>query len=50
LPLTHAIRLTRSLILSRLSPVLFADFAFLVVVTIVAAIFAIHRLKQRIVV
>jgi lipooligosaccharide transport system permease protein len=50
LPLTHAVRLTRSLVLGRLSPVLFADFAFLVVVTVVASAFAIHRLRRRIVV
>ena len=50
LPLTHAIRLTRSLVLSRPSPVLLADFAFLVVATVVAGTFAIHRLRRRIVV
>ena len=50
LPLTHAIRLTRSLILSRLSLVLLGDFAFLVVVTVAAGTFAIHRLRRRIVV
>ena len=47
LPLTHAIRLTRSLILSRLSLVLLGDFAFLVVVTVAAGTFAIHRLRRR---
>jgi lipooligosaccharide transport system permease protein len=50
LPLTHAIRLSRSLAISRPSPVLLVDFAFLVVVTIVAGHLAIRRLRQRIVV
>jgi lipooligosaccharide transport system permease protein len=50
LPLTHAIRLNRSLVLGRFSPMLLADFAFVVAVTLVAAYFAIRRLRQRIVV
>jgi lipooligosaccharide transport system permease protein len=50
LPLTHAIRLTRSLALARLSPVLLADLAFLMVVTLVASYLAIRRLRRRIVV
>jgi len=50
LPLTHAIRLTRSLSTSRLSSVLLADLAFLIVVTFVAGYFAIRRLRSRIVV
>jgi lipooligosaccharide transport system permease protein len=49
LPLTHAIRLARSLAIARLSPVLLADLAFLVVVTLVAGYYAIHRLRRRIV-
>jgi lipooligosaccharide transport system permease protein len=50
LPLTHAVRLARSLAITRLSPVLFADLAFLVVLTLVAGHFAIRRLRRRIVV
>jgi lipooligosaccharide transport system permease protein len=50
LPLTHAIRLTRSLVIARLSPVLLADLAFLVVVTVVVGYLAIRRLRSRIVV
>jgi lipooligosaccharide transport system permease protein len=50
LPLTHAVRLTRSLAIARFSSVLLADFAFLVVVTLVAGYFAIRRLRRRIVV
>jgi lipooligosaccharide transport system permease protein len=50
LPLTHAIRLTRSLAVGRFSTVLLADLAFLVVVTVVAGSFAIRRLRRRIVV
>jgi lipooligosaccharide transport system permease protein len=50
LPLTHAVRLTRSLALSRFSPVLVADLAFLVVVTLLAGYLAIRRLRARIVV
>jgi lipooligosaccharide transport system permease protein len=50
LPLTHAIRLTRSLAIARFSPVLLADLAFLIVVTLVAGTYAIHRLRRRIVV
>jgi lipooligosaccharide transport system permease protein len=50
LPLTHAVRLTRSLALARFSPVLLADLAFLIAVTLVAGHFAIRRLRRRIVV
>jgi lipooligosaccharide transport system permease protein len=50
MPLTHAIRLSRSLALTRLSPVLLVDLAFLVVVTVVAGHLAIRRLRRRIVV
>lgn len=50
LPLTHAIRLTRNPILSRFSPVLLLDLAFIVVVTIAASYAAIRRLRHRIVV
>jgi len=50
LPLTHAVRLTRSLALARFSPVLLADLAFLIVVTLVAGYLAIRRLRRRIVV
>jgi lipooligosaccharide transport system permease protein len=50
LPLTHAVRLARSLALSRISLVLLADLAFLVVVTLLAGTYAIHRLRKRIVV
>jgi len=49
LPLTHAIRLARSLAIARFSPVLLADLAFLAVVTLVAGYYAIHRLRRRIV-
>jgi len=50
LPLTHAVRLNRSIAMNRLSAVLLADVAFLVVVTLVAGYLAIHRLRRRIVV
>jgi lipooligosaccharide transport system permease protein len=50
LPLTHAVRLTRSLVIARFSPILFFDFVFLVMVTFVAGYFAIRRLRRRIVV
>ena len=50
MPLTHAIRLSRSLATARLSPVLLADLAFLIVATLVAGTFAIRRLRRRIVV
>jgi len=50
LPLTHAVRLSRSLAVSRLSGALLWDFAFLVLVTVVTGHLAIRRLKRRIVV
>jgi lipooligosaccharide transport system permease protein len=50
MPLTHAIRLTRDPILLRFSGVLFADLAFLVIVTMLATYLAIRRLRRRIVV
>jgi lipooligosaccharide transport system permease protein len=50
LPLTHAVRLTRSLALSRFSPVLLLDLTFILVVTLTAGIYAIHKLRQRIIV
>ncbi len=50
LPLTHAVRLARSLALSHFSPMLAADFAFLVLTTLVAGAFAVRRLRRRIVV
>ena len=50
LPLTHAVRLTRSLALARFSPVLLGDLAFLIAVTLVAGYLAIRRLRRRIVV
>ena len=50
LPLTHAVRLTRSLAVARVSPILFADLAFLIVVTVVVGAMAIARLRRRIVV
>jgi lipooligosaccharide transport system permease protein len=49
-PLTHAVRLTRDLALSRFSWILLADLAFVVVVTVVAGYAAIRRLRRRIVV
>jgi lipooligosaccharide transport system permease protein len=49
-PLTHAVRLSRSLIISRLSPALLLDLGFLVAVTLLAGHFAIRRLGRRIVV
>jgi lipooligosaccharide transport system permease protein len=49
-PLTHAVRMARSLALGRFSPVLLVDFAFLVVTTLLAGAFAIRRLRRRIVV
>ena len=50
LPLTHAVRLTRSLALGRFSSMILADLAFLLVATLGAGYFAIRRLKKRIVV
>jgi lipooligosaccharide transport system permease protein len=50
LPLTHAVRLTRSLSVARFSPVLLADVAFMLVVTVAIGAFAIRRLRKRIVV
>jgi lipooligosaccharide transport system permease protein len=50
LPLTHAVRVTRSLALARLSPVLAADLAFIVLVTLVAGYVAVRRLRGRILV
>jgi lipooligosaccharide transport system permease protein len=49
-PLTHAVRLTRDLTLSRFSWILLADLGFVAVVTIVAGYAAIRRLRRRIVV
>ena len=50
LPLTHAVRLTRSLVLGRFSPILLADLAFIAVAIVVAGYYAIRRLRRRIVV
>ncbi len=50
MPLTHAVRLTRGLATGRVSLVLLADFAFLVVVSLLAGWYAIRRLRARIVV
>jgi lipooligosaccharide transport system permease protein len=50
MPLTHAVRLTRGIATGRLTAVLWLDLAFLVVVSFVAAWYAIHRLRGRIVV
>jgi lipooligosaccharide transport system permease protein len=50
LPLTHAIRLSRSLTIGRLSLVLLLDLVFLLAVTIGVGHLAIRRLRQRIVV
>jgi len=50
MPLTHSVRLTRSLLTGRLSAVLLADLAFLVVVAVGAGFYAIRRLRMRIVV
>jgi lipooligosaccharide transport system permease protein len=50
MPLTHPVRLTRSLIVGRWSAVLIADLAFLLVVTLVAGWYAIRRLRARIIV
>jgi lipooligosaccharide transport system permease protein len=50
MPLTHCVRLTRSLIVGRFSPVLLLDIAFLLLVTGVAGTLAIRRLRRRIVV
>ena len=49
LPLTHPVRLTRSLITGRLSAVLWADLAFLLVATAFAGWYGIRRLRARIV-
>ncbi len=49
MPLTHSVRLARSLALGRFEPVLLADVAFLVVVTFVGAYFGIARLRRRII-
>jgi lipooligosaccharide transport system permease protein len=50
MPLTHPVRLTRSLVTGRLSAVLLADAAYLIVVTLIAGWLAIRRLRTRIVV
>jgi lipooligosaccharide transport system permease protein len=50
LPLTHSVRLTRSLAVGRFSPVLIADLAFLAILTFLAGALAIRRLRRRIVV
>jgi lipooligosaccharide transport system permease protein len=50
MPLTHSVRLTRSLVTGSPSAVLLADLAFLVVVTGLAGWYAIRRLRKRIVV
>ncbi len=50
LPLTHAVRLTRSLVVARFSPILLADLAFIGAVIGVAGYFAVRRLRRRIVV
>jgi lipooligosaccharide transport system permease protein len=50
MPLTHPVRLTRSLITGRWSMVLLADLAYLIVVTVVAGWYGIRRLRARIVV
>ena len=50
LPLTHAVRLTRSLVTWRFSAVLLADLASLVVLTLAAGYYGIRRLRARIVV
>ena len=50
LPLTHAVRLTRSLALGRMSPTILADLAFVILATLVAAYLAIRRLRKRIMV
>jgi lipooligosaccharide transport system permease protein len=49
LPLTHPVRLTRSLITGRPSAVLWADLAFLLVATALAGWYGIRRLRARIV-
>jgi lipooligosaccharide transport system permease protein len=50
LPLTHSVRLTRSLAVGRFSAALLLDLAFLLLVTGVAGGLAIRRLRRRIVV
>ena len=50
MPLTHSVRLTRSLLTGRPSAVLLADLAFLVALTVGAGWYAIRRLRMRIVV
>jgi hypothetical protein len=50
MPLTHAVRLTRSLTVMRGSYVLILDLAFMLVVTAAVAAWAIRRLKRRIMV
>jgi len=49
LPLTHSVRLTRSLVLVRWSHVLLLDLAFLLIMTVLASWYAIRRLRRRIV-
>jgi lipooligosaccharide transport system permease protein len=50
MPLTHPVRLTRSLVTGRWSEVLLADFAYLIVITLLAGWLAMRRLRGRIVV
>lgn len=50
MPLTHSVRLTRSLVTGSVSAVLLADLAFLILLTVGAGWYAIRRLRMRIVV
>jgi lipooligosaccharide transport system permease protein len=48
-PLTHSVRITRSLDLATFSPVLLADLLFIVVFTLVIGWLAIRRLKRKLI-
>jgi lipooligosaccharide transport system permease protein len=50
MPLTHPVRLARSLVLARFTPLLLVDLGCLLGVTLVAGYYAIRRLRARIVV
>jgi lipooligosaccharide transport system permease protein len=48
-PLTHSVRLTRSLDLSTWSPVLIADLVYILVFTYITGLFAIGRLREKLI-
>ncbi len=49
-PLTHSVRIMRSLILAKPAPVLLLDLVFIVLFTVVVGFFAIRRLSRKLIV